>query len=246
MISIKNMKGKYDKVRRLPSSGRIPLRDRLEAAGKGEPADSAYAACMAKLLDGLLAASVESDLEEFLAMGMFLEKLPDGDYSPTYGSTLELVRDLTHRYLDSGDSGEYMLAGELMSMLLSWLADGPKYVPESGEGPRSLQARLGDIQGTPVRTRIAGATVTGYMRGAVARLGTECPRDINELEQGGVTTVEELARFLKKQWFRETPSGRCDGRICISGTFTDMYSLLVHPILPDGDTLRSMREQRTA
>ena len=121
-----------------------------------------------------------------------------------------------------------------------------EYAPEGGEGPRSLQDRLRDIQGPPARARIAGATLTGYFQGAAARLGTGYPLDIYTLNRNGDTTVKEFANYLLKQWFHQLPPGTQGGQARVSDTFFHMYSMLVQPILPDWDTLRFMEVRRTA
>lgn len=245
---------KYDEARellrwsrkKLPP-GKVPLGTRLAAAKNGAPADRAYAAHMAEQLDQLLAAPVGRELEAFGAVSEVLNTFPDKDYSTTYGGALEMVHDLVELYLKDGrDTGPYMLAGEIMSALLDWLRKGPRPVPEDQEDPQSVRGRLGDILGTRTRDLVANASVVGYVQGAAARLGTGYPLDIYNWGQGGTLPVKGFAQYLSKQWLREVPPAPRGGQARISGTFDDMYSLLVQPILPDYDTMQLMCRLRAA
>ena len=229
----------------LPPS-QIPLRDRMESVKKGEPADSAYPAHMAKLLDELLAAPLDSIMDPKVVERV-RELLPGRpDRSATYDGALLVIHDLLHRYLeeDGKDRRLYDLAGSLMDSLIRWLREGPATPPVNSARQQSLRQRLANIQGGPARQLIGSAPLFGYLQGASARLGTGYPLTLfRSWKADTAATVNLFCLALEKGRHRDGFMFDEDCPTWIPDGFFHLYSFLVEPFHPDVDLWRYLEKQ---
>lgn len=231
----------------LPPS-QFPLQDRMEAMKNGVPADSAYPAHMADLLDRLLAANIEH-IWNFNIMSRIGKAFPGDDgleRSATYGGALGMVHDLLHRFLEGGweDETLYGLADSMMAQLLRWLRRGDAFPLSDGAGQQSISQRLSNIHGMQERALIASAPMFGYLQGASAWLGSEYPCMLFRSWSGSSRlTVDHLGKWITE--LRDKKHGSeidRDRPMHIPDAFFYMYSFLVEPFCPDIDVWNAMNE----